>query len=849
MVIEKSRRRRAPRACGVVLGLSLGLGGLVAVPSQAAPPTAGGPEAGQVVAPEGVVNPDAPRAYFPADVTDVPATDSLPDLFTFFGAQADPNGNGRVDSADEWDARRAELADLLQYYLFGHQHPTPEDGSEFVTETPPGSTTPTTYVQVTDPDAPGATTARITISSIEAPVQGVDTDLPGPYPAVLVVGRLSNQQVATLKANGYGYVSMNTRSVYSDGANNPHTGAYNELYPYQAGTYEYDSGTLMGWAWGISRIVDAIKNDGEAANRYNLAWDQTAVTGVSRNGKAAVLAAAFDDRIAVAAPSDPGGGGLTGFRYLSEGQMFTYNTPVGWDKIYSQNETVQRAIGNPSEIAWFSSKAQDFYPDTFEHAPFDLHAVAALVAPRPLIGWTGEAQQAWLNSPSTVLSLQASQDAYELLGAGENVAWVVRDAAHANQDRDLPDLIAIMDKTFGRSDTLTRRHFDTLAAPTGAALDRSGMIYPEKTFESITAMSRNPYDITNSSVRWARPGKHTLWSPDTFVTAGLPRTLTFHTDANRVTLTLPDGRRLTRGAPQGVATFTLSAEQAQSGRYVAETQDRAKDSKAIELAGYSLSDALRHGLNNSSGAPDGVLVGFSSPLSNYGSSADPVVITVDGTPQPTSIYDDGTLQGYVVKFGASLKRNAAPAGPWDGSVSFVLGAHNLKLEALPGYTLGVDVGLTKSQVPDWRGLPVNGFASTFGERPSWGSDNLQNTPLSGNHHGAWPLFPNSLTDDGSRPATVPVPTAFDTQISVDGADASGFTLRFSEPLDGQELGLAMDIPTGWTAQWADDATSVRVAFTSPAPERTDAVSLLVFRAADTDGNMIGGPLELSVPLG
>jgi hypothetical protein len=55
---------------------------------------------------------------------------------------------------------------------------------------------------------------------------------------VLVVGGLSAQQVTTLKQNGYAYISMNTGSVYSDGGNNPHTGAYNELYPYQAGTYE-----------------------------------------------------------------------------------------------------------------------------------------------------------------------------------------------------------------------------------------------------------------------------------------------------------------------------------------------------------------------------------------------------------------------------------------------------------------------------------------------------------------------------------------------------------------------------------------------------------------------------------
>jgi hypothetical protein len=308
---------------------------------------------------------------------------------------------------------------------------------------------------------------------------------------VLVVGALSAEQVTTLKSNGYGYIAMDAGSVYSDynGTTNPHTGAYNELYPYQAGVYEYDSGALMGWAWGISRIIDAIKNDAEGANQYNLAWNQTAVTGVSRNGKAAALAAAFDSRVAIAAPSDPGSG-LTGFRNPTEGEMFTYNVPSGADQIYSLNEPLKRAIGNPSEAAWFTSVAQQLYPDNPYHSPFDMHALPALVAPRPFILWTGEAQQSWLGSPSSVLSMRAGRELYEFLGAGGNIGWIVRDAAHANQDRNLPDLIAIMDQAFGRSKTLTRRYFGSLAGTGGVALDGSGLIYPEETFASIADGAR-----------------------------------------------------------------------------------------------------------------------------------------------------------------------------------------------------------------------------------------------------------------------------------------------------------------------------------------------------------------------
>ncbi|MBO0833319.1 MAG: hypothetical protein J2P29_15260, partial [Actinobacteria bacterium] len=267
----------------------------------------------------------APRPYFPSDVTKIPPLASFPDLFTFFGRTASPNPSGRVTRPSEWPARAAELSDLMQYYLFGYKHPTPEEGSlfrqvpipattivnflavfdfsTFSVQLPAGSynldfstfvitpimsfvatqpfsppapfqswavgdtwstpdhasllqvipATTQMVIDITDPGAAGSTTARMTLDDFQVPTEGVDTDIPGPYPAVLVVGGLSAEQVTTLKNNGYGYIAMNTASVYSDfsGTTNPHTGAYTQLYPYQAGVYEFDSGALMGWAWAV----------------------------------------------------------------------------------------------------------------------------------------------------------------------------------------------------------------------------------------------------------------------------------------------------------------------------------------------------------------------------------------------------------------------------------------------------------------------------------------------------------------------------------------------------------------------------------------------------------------------
>ncbi|MDR0905003.1 MAG: hypothetical protein LBN00_02305 [Oscillospiraceae bacterium] len=720
------------------------------------------------------------------DAAELTPIDELPDLFAFFG------GEKRVETAEDWTARRAELSELMQYYLYGHKHATPESASTLraLTEAEKDALTeefsffgmtfknrPEVLVDVTD----NGKTAVIKLDAFDVPAFGADTQIAGPYPAVVCVGGLPAEQVATLKQNGYAYISMNTASVYSDGGNNPHTGAYNELYPYRAGEYEFDSGTLMGWAWGISRVIDALKNDAENGNKFNVAWDKTAITGCSRNGKAAVLAAAFDERVGVAAPSDPGGGGLTGFRYNTEGKLWNYAAPEGYNTIYSRNETTQRAIANPDESAWFCSRAQELVHANFNRAPFDMHAVAALVAPRPLICWTGEAQQSWLNSPSTVMSMRAAREVYELLGAGGNIAWVVRDGAHANQDRDLPDLIAIMDVTFGRSATLTRKSFGTLKKEDGSALDGSGVIFPERTFASIAELSRNPYDLENSHIRWARPGKYAIWSDVTYLTEDAPD---------------PD-----------VYTDAVAVDYRVSGnRLVAKTVGASKDINTIEFIILSDSDALRHGLNLTGGSPDGMAIGFTSPIIST------PTLLVNGNAITASVYDDGTADGYLERYGVSLK----PRGAADIALNetFVFGADGIRLEALPDFTLAISVELTKAETAGMFGPPSVGFTSPFGETPSWDCDAVRQGE-------AKPNIKADITD----------------------ADASGVTITFDTPMNTREIGVALDAVTSWEHRWGADGKSVRLAFLS-APQGESA-TLYLFRLVTAGGEMLAAPIKLT----
>src|SRR5437868_8598724 len=64
-----------------------------------------------------------------------------------------------------------------------------------------------------------------------------------------------------------------------------------------------DRGTIAAWAWGFQRCVDYLVSD------RDIDAHRIAAVGHSRNGKTALLAAAYDDRIAMAFPHQAGCGG------------------------------------------------------------------------------------------------------------------------------------------------------------------------------------------------------------------------------------------------------------------------------------------------------------------------------------------------------------------------------------------------------------------------------------------------------------------------------------------------------------------------------------------------------------
>ena len=118
------------------------------------------------------------------------------------------------------------------------------------------------------------------------------------------------------------------------------------------------------------------------------------VVGHSRFGKASILAAAMDERFAMAIPLQAGCGGTA----PSRGKI---------------GESV-KAI-NTRFPHWFNDEFKKF-SDQPDRLPFDQNCLIALVAPRPvLLG--AAAGDTWSNPAGAFEMLQAADGVYHLLGA------------------------------------------------------------------------------------------------------------------------------------------------------------------------------------------------------------------------------------------------------------------------------------------------------------------------------------------------------------------------------------------------------------------------------------------------
>jgi hypothetical protein len=167
---------------------------------------------------------------------------------------------------------------------------------------------------------------------------------------------------------------------FSDGVH-PHF-----LKPGQKELGPHEWGTIAAWAWGMSRVMDYLVTDRDIDAK------RIAAVGHSRNGKTALLAAAMDERFAMAIPHQAGCGGTA----PSRGKI---------------GESVTRI--NTSFPHWFNDTFPQFN-DRPELLPFDQHSLVALAAPRPVL-FSNAVEDTWANPEGQFDVLKAADPVYRFL--------------------------------------------------------------------------------------------------------------------------------------------------------------------------------------------------------------------------------------------------------------------------------------------------------------------------------------------------------------------------------------------------------------------------------------------------
>lgn len=213
---------------------------------------------------------------------------------------------------------------------------------------------------------------------------GMSFNFPGRPP-----GKSWQQQVVE---RGWAAAVISTGSIQADGGYGLRSGIIGLT---NRGNFRKptDWGVLRAWGWGASKLLDYF----ETEPRFDAT--KVAIEGVSRNGKAALVTMAFDERFAAALVASAGEGGSSPWR-----------------------RDCGESLGNlagAGEYHWMAGNFIKYGADPLceNDLPIDQHELIALCAPRPcfISSGTWDADK-WQDLIGMFMATVKATPVYELLG-------------------------------------------------------------------------------------------------------------------------------------------------------------------------------------------------------------------------------------------------------------------------------------------------------------------------------------------------------------------------------------------------------------------------------------------------
>ncbi|KAF9007021.1 hypothetical protein BDQ17DRAFT_1351259 [Cyathus striatus] len=224
-----------------------------------------------------------------------------------------------------------------------------------------------------------------------------------PFPAIIAYGGMS---IPT--PSGVAVITFNNDDMAAqDSTASRGQGKFYTIYG-----SGHSASAMTAWAWGVSRIIDALE----------VTTDR--VTGCSRNGKGALVAGAFE--------LESGSGGAGSWR-ISDDML----------KSGIDTQTASEIVG---ENVWFSTAFQQ-YVNQIPVLPFDHHMLSGLIAPRPLLIIDNTGID-WLGPRSVWGAQKTANKIWQALGVADSmgVSQVGNHAHCAFPSSEQGDLDAFVNK-------------------------------------------------------------------------------------------------------------------------------------------------------------------------------------------------------------------------------------------------------------------------------------------------------------------------------------------------------------------------------------------------------------------